>query len=123
MTRRHFLVISSSFVGTLAGCAGKQWRRAAATGPFRSAMAQHLAEHFSYLTLDEGTAETFVRAYESNGGSPEFQDPRVRSDLHMQFLMSTDFFQNGADETRALRFVALYDPYITPCYNPLASFD
>jgi len=123
MTRRDFLVLSSSFVGMLGGCAGQQGYRAAATGTHPCALAQHLAEHFSYLVLDEGTAEGFVRAYESNGGSPELQDPRVRSDLHRQFLMSTDFFQNGADETRPLRFVALYDPYVTPCYNPLASFD
>ena len=35
--------------------------------------------------------------------------------------MSTDFFQNGQDQARALAFVAYYDPYLTPCYNPLVS--
>ena len=36
------------------------------------------------------------------------------------FLMSTDFFPNGARESRPLRYVMLYHPYRTPCYNPLA---
>ena len=36
----------------------------------------------------------------------------------MNYLSSTDFFINDADESRPVRFVALYDPYVSPCYNP-----
>jgi hypothetical protein len=37
-----------------------------------------------------------------------------------QFLMSTDFFPNGADELRPLRYRQLHDPHISVCYNPMA---
>jgi hypothetical protein len=30
----------------------------------------------------------------------------------------TDFFLNGADTARPVRFVALYDPHVTPCWRP-----
>ena len=31
-----------------------------------------------------------------------------------------DFFQNGVDETRPRAYVSYYEPYASPCYNPLA---
>jgi hypothetical protein len=37
------------------------------------------------------------------------------------FLLSSDFFQNGADETRTVRYLAYYDPYKYACGNPFAS--
>ena len=40
-----------------------------------------------------------------------------------RFLLSTDFFRHGGDESRALRYVAYFDPYRSPCANPLAEFD
>lgn len=35
------------------------------------------------------------------------------------YLLSTDFFRNGADPARIVRYVSLYDPMI-PCGNPFA---
>ena len=37
-----------------------------------------------------------------------------------KFLMSTDFFQNHADESRRVNYISLYDPYLRPCTNPFA---
>ena len=39
------------------------------------------------------------------------------------FLMSSDFFTNGADETRPVRYLALYEPTKVGCTNPFARFD
>jgi hypothetical protein len=36
-----------------------------------------------------------------------------------QYLMSSDFFKNGADETRTVRYAGYYDPMIA-CGNPFA---
>jgi hypothetical protein len=36
------------------------------------------------------------------------------------FLMSTDFFQNGADIAKTVNYVALADPYVSACSNSLA---
>ena len=46
---------------------------------------------------------------------PESHDPSALAKL---FLLSTDFFRNGEDEPRPLRFVTLYGPYASPCYMP-----
>ena len=36
------------------------------------------------------------------------------------YLLSSDFFQNGADESRLVRYLAFYDPVTSsmPCANP-----
>lgn len=49
-----------------------------------------------------------IRGYETNG-------------LPEQFLLSTDFFRHGADQTRPVTYVAYFDPYLSPCYDPMAS--
>jgi len=36
------------------------------------------------------------------------------------YLLSTDFFQHGADEQRAVTYVSFYDPYSIACGNPFA---
>ena len=38
-----------------------------------------------------------------------------------QFLLSSDFFQHNADETRIVRYLGYYDPYERLCENPFAS--
>jgi hypothetical protein len=44
-------------------------------------------------------------------------------DVYTRYLLSTDFFRNGADESRRVRYLSFYHPYVTICYNPLARFD
>jgi hypothetical protein len=39
------------------------------------------------------------------------------------FLMSSDFFRNGADESKPVRYLALYQPRRAGCTNPFARFD
>ena len=41
-----------------------------------------------------------------------------REKLTSQFLLSTDFFQEGMNEGRSIKYALYYDPYINPCYNP-----
>lgn len=36
------------------------------------------------------------------------------------FLLSSDFFWQGSDETRIVKYVSLYNPYTRPCSNPFA---
>jgi len=44
---------------------------------------------------------------------------RMEDNLATVFLLSSDFFTNGADETRVVQYVVLYDP-MRPCGNPFA---
>lgn len=40
-----------------------------------------------------------------------------------EFLMSSDFFQNGADTARPVSFLAYADPYTASCSNPIVVID
>lgn len=39
------------------------------------------------------------------------------------FLLSSDFFWNGSDVTREVKYLKYYDPYTRPCANPFAKLD
>ncbi|MBW2293445.1 MAG: hypothetical protein JRG89_02590 [Deltaproteobacteria bacterium] len=77
-----------------------------------------IRKHFAYLSIDDQLIETFARDLSRHQGR---WNPDTSPRPYTRFLASTDFFQNGADEARPLRYVAFYDPYVTPCYNPFAS--
>jgi hypothetical protein len=83
---------------------------------------QKLLEFFGYLKISDEVADEFISDYRAHvrdvGRMSELGE-----DFYTRFLLSTDFFQNGADESRALTYVAIYGPTITPCYNPLARLD
>jgi hypothetical protein len=38
------------------------------------------------------------------------------------YLMSTDFFQNGHDESKVVRYIEFYEPFVKihPCSTPFA---
>ncbi|MEK8016109.1 MAG: hypothetical protein VSS75_004515 [Candidatus Parabeggiatoa sp.] len=39
-----------------------------------------------------------------------------------KFLFSTNFFREGADETKPVKYLSYYDPYTMPCQNPFAQW-
>ena len=84
-------------------------------------VAERIRRHFDYLTIDEAGLERFVREYERTFGAVELDNVAGNRLLYTKFLMSTDFFMNGQDETRPVRFVALHDPYVSPCWNPFGT--
>lgn len=44
---------------------------------------------------------------------------RLEDNLVSTYLLSSDFFLNGADESRTVKYVGYYDP-LRPCQNPFA---
>lgn len=46
---------------------------------------------------------------------------RLENNVVSMFLLSTDFFQNGADERRLVTYVAFYDPLAAVCRNPFVN--
>ena len=107
--RRRFLAAMGGAVVLLGG--------GVVLGRYR-VMDWRIRRHFSYLNIAPQDALRFVRDYEKAYGELPFYR-RSAGDVYKKFLMSTDFFPNGADESRPLRYIMLYDPYISPCYNPL----
>lgn len=82
-------------------------------------LAAELRRHFDYLELDEESLARYARDYLRYLAPPDL----AGTDLYTRFLLSNDFFQNGADESRPMHYVTLYDPYVTACRNPFARLD
>lgn len=80
-------------------------------------MARMLQERIgAMLKLPDATVAKWVNLYEKHR-KPWTKKSLSRRDVQ-DFLLSTDFFPE-ADESRPLRFVAYYDPYVSICYYPL----
>jgi hypothetical protein len=43
---------------------------------------------------------------------------RLEDNIVSMYLMSTDFFQNGADTKKQIQYLSFYDPYVSVCRNP-----
>ena len=76
---------------------------------------QRVRTHFDYLDIDEDGLRAFADLHRE-----AYPDAEYDFKLYERFLLSTDFFLNGADEGRVVTFVRYYDPYRNPCWNPCA---
>lgn len=76
-------------------------------------LVELLRHELSFLTHDEAGLRAFADEWVRRNN-------RVSRAAIQTYLLSTDFFQNGEDERRPLRYLVFYDPQTTPCYNPLA---
>jgi len=43
---------------------------------------------------------------------------RLEDSIVSLYLLSTDFFQNDANEQRQVAYLSFYDPFVTVCRNP-----
>ncbi len=85
--------------------------------PRIASLEAEISAHFDYLKLGDDTVATFVAAHLS---AMERKPPSYETNaLPEQFLLSTDFFRHGADMSRQVLFVAYFDPYWSPCYDPM----
>lgn len=137
ISRRVFLAgLGGLGAGTVAAGAGAWWifqeyppamlfekvgQKIAAYRYPHLGLAKAIQRHFSYLNIADEEAVKFATKYEE-----VYQPKTAKASLekvYQVFLLSTDFFQNGADQSRPLRFTVLYHPHKNPCYNPLAILD
>jgi hypothetical protein len=110
-------------------------------------IASVLHRRLGFLTLDDGgvrafakdqTGATFAKRWPTwnrlryhflSSVSPSFKRyyrsttqsriAALEDNWVSAYLLSSDFFLNGADESRIVRYVAFYDP-LRPCQNPFA---
>jgi hypothetical protein len=143
MTRRRF-VIWLAAVAVLAAEGGRAlWLKLQpATALIAAALRRHLgdlvvspadvrrfaADHARYISPKERFAlgvlaplapvyvhvETLAKAF-AGERLRRFEEAVVTN-----FLLGTDFFASGADESRPIRYLGYPDPYVRPCGNPLA---
>ena len=114
-TRRGFLKRSVAALALGGGLAWCGW------WAHRHLARRRITRHFPYLKLDREGVGRFLADFEAAYGAKRLANAG-ESKLAKQYLLSTDFFLHDADESRTVRYVALVDPYVTPCYNPLARF-
>jgi hypothetical protein len=129
ITRRTFLR-AAAWVGptltlsTLAWPDSFAWlfgRSAARLAAIARSPAARLRAHFNYLDLDPTGVDLYFsdcQRYQRGFSSRLPLAPGV----YTRYLLSTDFFQHGADESRRIHYVGFFDPSVTPCSNPLARF-
>lgn len=136
--RRTFLKVAAGIAGAAvfarpAFAATQEWGgiRAYLTWYLRSARnhlngyshahreaGERIRKYFDYLTLDEAGVARFVEEYEKYAGEVTIVSVHAHRGMFERFLLSTDFFLNGADESRTVRYLALHDPYVSPCWAP-----
>lgn len=137
MRRRTFLLSTTAVLG-----AAVAWRYATARD--QSAIAKVLHKKLPYLRLDEDGVRRFGADIASQGIVSSFRlrvidaadglythhaltpDGRLgrlirhgEDRVVTQYLMSSDFFINGADKNRTVRYLGYYDPLVA-CNNPFA---
>jgi hypothetical protein len=132
LDRRRFL--RGSLVAAITACAGLGV--AAVVPAWRSKLrwmaqrmlelpqghARRLASRLHYLKFERADLERFIADWERYVG-PLSRWHALPPELDTRLLLSSDFFQNGADESKPVRYVAFYDPYVSTCSNPLAQLD
>jgi len=124
VTRRMFIVIWLWGVASLCAIGGVLYHLFRERNAFfrnRSGSPEErlIRGHFAYLTIDADGLRRFRREYRRVFGPSTFDGEEEVRHLLDTFLMSTDFFLHGADETRTIRYTTFYDVYTNPCYNPL----
>lgn len=129
-----FAVIGISLKGKFSISSAKTWlSRFTKFGPIDA--RDYLKKNFAYLDLQvsDEQFENFYNNYTidnhkisqkawdiATGRGEEYH--RVAIDnMATAFLMSTDFFLNGADESKPVNYIGCFSPYITPCWNPVST--
>ena len=118
MTRRAFLL---AFVALLLVGMVRWVREILARGVPGETLTTRLRRHLDYLSFDDDVIDAFVRDYRAD--TDRVAKRERTASIASRFLLSTDFFQNGAREEQSLEYVRYYDPYRSPCYNPLVERD
>jgi hypothetical protein len=137
MKRRYFLLSGLAGVCGLVG-----WRYASSSDD--GAIIKVVYKKLGYLKLDDAGVRQFARDLVKvklissarlriiDAAGPLYTRPALISDNKIdnairhgedrvvtQYLLSSDFFHNGADEQRTVRYIRYYDPLIA-CGNPFA---
>jgi len=136
--RRRTFVLSS--IAVVMGAGGLR----VALSDKHATIAKILHKNLDYLTLDPAGVAQFARDLVSRGISggklilvdlmgPLYTQMRLSPDRRMgaalrhgedrvitQYLISSDFFVNGADTSRIVRYLGYYNPLVACRGNPFA---
>lgn len=84
-------------------------------------------ENFGYLRIDQAGLEAFADDLQIMWAKSIHHRRQAARNPHEfvleRFLLSSDFFQNHADESKLVRYLGIYEPYLRLCQNPIAKFE
>lgn len=141
LTRRAFLITGLAALGG----AGAWWaaRGLGQPGYVDDLIVRILRRNLSYLTLADADLRAFAADVTADQSVLQTRDTRlaalayplypnlpdalmddatlkpIEDDLVSRFLLSSDFFWNGADEATPVAYLGYYIPGRSPCFNPL----
>ncbi len=114
LDRRRFLFAIAAAVAApgsgllLLGCSRKA-----------TPLEQRFLDHYGYLSIDREGLRRFLADYQAAYGSLLTDAVEPREPLpFLKFLASSDFFLNGGDESKLVRYLMIRDPYLNPCFYP-----
>jgi hypothetical protein len=138
LSRRKFLALALA-VGAIPLYAFYSWR----WGDPTDIIVAILKRRVGYLRVEPGTFNKFAKDYMLHRKNyahmlaslsmislpMQFLSPyhwlkhgnglrRLEDNVVSQYLLSTDFFDNDADEHRVVSYISYYDPYTRLCSNP-----
>jgi hypothetical protein len=129
MKRRKFLVVTG-----LAGLAAAITSFRFVATSYDEAAVDLIKRELSFLSLDDEGVRKFVAEFTKDKNRSYRMTIRGYSFLHIgskqsgkvnqlvsAFLLSSDFFSNRMDESRVIKYVGLYDPYVRPCSHPFSA--
>ncbi|MEM7034922.1 MAG: hypothetical protein AAF629_35610 [Chloroflexota bacterium] len=141
ISRRLFLY--AGLITSITAGLGGWWFFKVRDGDIDRIIMAMIYKKLPYLNLDEAGVRAFASDYAqfipeekvtvlSWGGvlSPIYQYTSLLNSARVDnladtvarfYLISTDFFWHGEDETRLVKYLGLYDPYQRPCGNPFAN--
>ncbi len=128
MKRRKFLTVAG-IGGAIAALASFKFF----TTSFEHAAVALIKEDLDFLILDQEGVEKFVYEHAKNKnriyklslkgyqflGVSSSRSGKIHQ-LVSNYLLSTDFFLNKMDETRIVKYVGFYSPYLRPCSHPFS---
>ena len=101
---------------------------------FEESAAGIIRKQLGFLKLDEPGLIQFANEY-SKGIDKYYKltlkgynllgiDASQSGKIHQlvtTYLLSSDFFIHGMDESRTVKYLAMYDPYLRPCAHPFSA--
>jgi hypothetical protein len=128
LSRRNLLIASALGV---TGAAGAQYVARPMLRPYyqRYLLNQHKNRLINFLTaqtqglkIDPADIAKYVDEHFKFAGSPYYNRYATEEKILVNFMLSTDFFFNGSDETKPIKYLGYNDPYLRPCYDPFIPF-
>lgn len=121
--KRRTLIIAGVGVTVAAGATvavARRLSRPALAGVSEAAreLGHDLWARLPSLEIEEAAFVSFLTDLETHDGPIE-PGARATDKVVQKFLLSTDFFLEGGDETRTIAYARYHDPYISVCYDPI----